>query len=149
MSVGIYSEPTSSALLSQDDLFTKPFAITFNGKTGGYKEVKLYLRNDNPLYFYTDLELALEDSTSPTIINRPSDGFIWKMSYGDNKPTYNDWLNTPVAQTLTGIDDLGASGSPDTSTYLPFWVFIQVPANLDVQVFTGVKFVVSGNEGLV
>jgi hypothetical protein len=103
MSVGIYTEPNPDMLLSQDGLFTKPFAITFDGRTGGYKEVKLFLHNDDPLYYYTDLTVSIEDSENPTITNRPEDGFAWKLSYGDTKPTYNDWLNIQAANTILGI----------------------------------------------
>lgn len=149
MTIGIYTESVPDGLLSQDDLFTKPFAITFDGRTGGYKETRLFLRNNDPSFYYTDMTLALEDSENPPIVSRPEDSFVWKFSYGDTKPTFNDWLNIPAANTLNILDDIGGPGSPDTSTYLPFWVYIQVPPNLDIQVFIGVKFVLSGNEALV
>jgi hypothetical protein len=149
MSVGIYTAATPDGLLSQDDVFTKPFAITFDGRLGGYREVKLFIRNDDALKYYTALQLSLEDTNELSVTNRPEDGFIWKLSYGDTKPTYNDWLNTPISNSLTNIDNIGAEGDPDTSTYLPFWVFIQVPPGLDIQVFTGVKFVLTGDEALV
>lgn len=149
MSVGIYTEPNPDSLLSQDGLFTKPFAITFDGRNGGHKEVRLFLRNDDPTRYYTDLVLSFEDLENPPVTSRPEAGFVWKLSYGDTRPTFNDWSSLPAANSLTAIDDLGSTGNPDTSTYLPFWVFIQVPANLDIQVLTNVKFVIQGNEALV
>ena len=149
MGVGIYTDSDPETLLSQDSLFTKPFAITFDGCIGGYKEVKLFLRNDDASRFYTDLVVSLEDLQSPPVTSRPEDGFVWKLSYGDTKPTFNDWSNIAAANSLAVPDDIGGVGDPDTSTYLPFWVFIQIPSNLDIQVMTGVKFVVSGNEALV
>ncbi len=148
MAVGIYTSTDPSSLLSQDGAFTHPFAITFDGRIGGYKETKLYIRNDNPLYYYTDLQLSLEDTGTIQIIDNSGEGFAWKLSYGDAKPTYLDWVNTAANNTLS-IDDLGASGDPDTSTYLPFWIFVQVPASLAIQTFTDPKFVLSGTENLV
>lgn len=149
MSVGIYSSPDPTTVLSQNGQFTKPFAVTFDGRIGGYKEIKLFLRNDDPTRYYTNLVLSLEDLEGAPVTSRPEVGFAWKLSYGDTKPTFNDWNNTPAANMLTISDTIGAVGNPDTSTYLPFWVFIQTPAHLDAQVFTGVKFVVEGNEALV
>jgi hypothetical protein len=149
MGIGIYTEANSETLLSQDDLFTKPFAITFDGRTGGYKEVKLFLRNDDVTRYYTDLIVSLEDLQDPPVTSRPEDGFVWKLSYGDIKPTFNDWVNTPAANSLTIPVSIGGLGDPDVSTYLPFWVFIQIPPNLDIQVITGVKFVIQGNEALI
>jgi hypothetical protein len=148
MAVGIYTEPNPDTLLSEDDLFTRPFAVTFDGRVGGYKEIKLYLRNDDPTFYYTNLVLGLEDSNDEPIISRPEDGYVWKLHYGDLKPTYNDWLAKTPAAPLSNIDDLGESGDPDTSTYLPFWVYIQIPSNTDVQVFTSVKFTLAGTETL-
>lgn len=146
MSLSIYTQPDPETAISQDGFFTNPFAVTFDGRTGGYKEIKLYVRNDDDSFYYSDLQLKLEDSNDPSITNRPSDGFVWKLAYGDTKPTFNDWLNTPAANTLSIPDSIGGPGDPDTSTYLPFWVFIQVPGNLDIQVFTSVQFALSGTE---
>jgi hypothetical protein len=146
MSINIYTQPNPSTALSQDGAFTSPFALTFDGRVGGYKEVKLFLRNSNPSFYFTDLEVSLEDNTSESITSTPENGYVWKLSYGDTKPTYNDWLNIPEANALSVTTPIGGPGNPDTSTYLPFWVFIQVPAGIDIQVFTDVKFVVTGNQ---
>jgi hypothetical protein len=148
MSLSIYLQPDPDTAVSQDGFFTNPFPATFDGRTGGYKEIKLYIRNDDDNFYYHDVELKLEDSQFPSVTNRPEDGFVWKLSYGDTKPTYNDWLNTAPANILVIPDTIGAPGNPDISTYLPFWVFIQVPGNLDIQVFTSVQLVLSGKETL-
>lgn len=148
MALAIYSAPDSDSLISQDGLFTKPVAVTFDGRTGGFKEIQLFIRNDDPTYYYTDVVLSLEDNESPTITDQPANQFVWKLSYGDTKPTFNDWANILPANSLNIPVQIGEVGNPDTSTYLPVWVFIRVPANLDIQVFTGVKLVLSGNEVL-
>ena len=87
MSISIYTEPNPSAALSQDGTFTNPFAMTFDGRIGGYKEVKLFLRNSDPLNYFTDLVVSLEDNTAESITDRPEDGYVWKLAYGDTKPT--------------------------------------------------------------
>lgn len=145
MSVEIYTSPSSSALSS--GTLENPFSLAFDGRLGGYKEVKLYIRNNDALYYYTDLTLTLEDNTELGITNNIEKNFSWKLSEGDTKPTFNDWANIAASNTIT-FSDLGSAGNPDTSTYLPFWVFVKVPAGLSIQVFTDVKFVLSGNEVL-
>jgi hypothetical protein len=145
MAVKIYSSVDSLSALSTDGELTNPFSISFDGRVGGYKEAKLYIRNSDSLYYYTSLSLTLDDDTDLNITNDLSKGFSWKLFSGDLKPTFNDWANTPAANTIT-FSDIGSLGSPDTSTYLPFWVYLQVPAGLSVQVFTEVKFLLSGNE---
>lgn len=147
MGIGIYKAANSSTGLSSGDL-SSPFAITFDGRTGGFKETKLYVRNDDATKYYTGLELSLTDATDRNITVNTADGFVWKLSAGDTKPTFNDWLNTAPGNSIS-LNDIGSSGSPDTSTYLPFWVFIQVPEGLDIQLFTGVSFTLSGEENLV
>lgn len=149
MSLSIYLEPSPTTNLSQDGFFTNPFALSFDGRIGGFKERKLYIRNDDPTFYYTGIVLSLLDTEDPTITDRPTEGFSWKLSYGDTKPTYNDWLNTAANNSLSIPVNLGSSGNPNTSTYLPFWVFIQVAPHTDVQVFTGVQLLLEGTEVLV
>lgn len=148
MSLSIYSSANSTTPLSQAGAFTNPFAISFDGRVGGYKESKLYVRNDSSLFYYTGLTLTLDDQTVENVTTATTDGFSWKLFSGDTKPTLNDWINITPSNTIT-LSDIGASGDPDSSTYLPFWVYVKVPSNLSVQVFTGVKFLLTGNEVLV
>ena len=119
-----------------------------DGRTGGVKQAKLYVRNSNVLYYYENIEIALSDSELLSITDQVSEGFVWKLIAGDTQPTENDWRNTPAATAIT-LTDIGSSGTPDTSTFLPFWIFIQVPPGLDVQTYDTVKFTVTADEVLV
>ena len=148
MGLGIYLLPSADSVFSQDRLFTNPFALTFDGRQGGAKEFRLYVRNDDPLYYYTNIVLTLQDIGDESIVDRPDDGFVWKLSQGDVQPTLNDWNNIAPANTVS-LSDIGSSGSPDSSTYLPFWVYVEVPPGLDVQTFSTVQFVLSGEENLI
>jgi hypothetical protein len=148
MSAGIYLLPTLDSKLSQDRDFINPFSLTFDGRQGGIKQTRLYLRNDDALVYYTNLTVKVQDIGIEPIINRPNDGFVWKLSAGDIQPTLNDWANLAPANTIS-LPDLGDLGSPDISTFLPFWVFVQTPQNLNVQTFDTVSFLVQGEENLV
>lgn len=149
MTVKIYTEANNSnSALSLGGSFTNPFSLTFDGRTGGFKEVKLFLRNDSADYYYEDLQVSLQDLSDETITDNLADGYAWKLSAGDTKPTFNDWANIAPANTIN-LGTLGESGSADTSTYLPFWVFVQVPSNISIQAFTNVSFIISGQENLI
>lgn len=146
MGIGIYTAPNSESALSGDGTFTNPLGVTFDGRVGGTKEIRLYVRNDDPGFYFTDISLELLD-TGDNIINRPDDGYVWKLSEGDAQPSNNDWGNIAPANTIT-FTNLGAVSSPDSSTYLPFWLLIEVPPGLDVQVFDGVQFQLSADRNI-
>jgi hypothetical protein len=148
MALGIYSSASVSSKLSSDGTFQSSLSVTFDGRSGGNKQVKLYVRNSNDLYYYESILVGVTDSGVETIIDQPSEGFSWKLIEGDTQPTENDWKNTGAAVSIS-LSDIGASGNPDTSTFLPFWVYIEVPPGLDVQTFDTVKLTISANEVLV
>lgn len=148
MALGIYLLPSVDAPLSQDGDFINPFSLTFDGRIGGVKEFRLYVRNDDPILYYTSITVKTQDTGTDDITDRPDDGFSWKLSAGDIQPTQNDWANVAAANTIS-LSDIGAELSPDSSTFLPFWVYVQVPPGLDVQTFDTVQFVLQGEENLV
>lgn len=148
MAVDIYISPDGVSAVSQDGAFTNPFSLTFDGRTGGTRQMRLYIRNDDALQYYTNLSLTLQENSSFPIIDNSIDGFAWKLSEGDTQPTEADWANISSGNVIA-FSDLGSSGSPDTSTYLPFWVYVQIPPGLDVQVFDRVQFVLSGEENAI
>lgn len=148
MGLGIYTATSDSAKLSSGDTFTNPLSVTFDGRLGGVKQIKLYVRNDDPTRYYTNIRVVPVDNTSSPIINDPDNGFAWKLSAGDTQPTEKDWENIAAANQIQ-LSDLGAESSPDTSTYLPFWIYIQVPPGMDVQILDHVKLSLTANEVLI
>lgn len=147
MALDIYTEPSSGTKLSSGDA-TNPFAITFDGRIGGTKEVRLFVRNDNATVYYTDIELTLSDSDTNDHVDGSTAGFEWKLIAGDAQPTLNDWAHTDAGNEIT-LPDLGSSGTPNITSYLPFWVQIKVPRNVDIQTITSIKFELTAVENLV
>lgn len=147
MGLSIYLDAVPTEELSSGTR-TKPFSVSFDGRSGGAKEVKLYLRNDDSLFYYTDIELTLEDNASESHIDGEATGFTWKLSPGDLKPTKNDWTHI-TAGTEIEFSDLGSGGSPAISTYLPFWIRIEVPPNTSVQTIDTINFVISAMENSI
>lgn len=148
MGLGIYLSADATQDLSENGSFERPFALSFDGRTGGTKQARLYIRNNDDRYYYQNITVGLVDTGPNNIIDQPSEGFSWKLAAGDTQPTENDWRNTAGATTIT-LTDIGASGSPDTSTFLPFWVYVEVPPGLDVGTFDTVRFTITADEVLV
>jgi len=148
MTLGIYTEASIDTELSANGEFTNPLAVTFDGRSGGIKEIRLYVHNIDPSYYYTDVTLTVVDNGINNIVNSEEDGYSWKLSAGDSQPTAADWANIAPANTIS-LDDLGSVGNPDSSTYLPFWIRVQVPPGLDVQVFDSVQFVLTSDRNLI
>ena len=145
MALSIYTLPDPASSISENGTFENPFSLTFDGRNGGVKQTKLYVRNGDSAFYYENIQLTVQDDSPSPIIDEPAEGFSWKLAVGDTQPTENDWINTSGA-TLVGLSDIGSSGNPDTSTYLPFWVYIQVPPGLDIQTFKDVKFILRADE---
>ena len=148
MSLGIYLSADPAEELSADGERTKPFSISFEGTAGGTKEVKLYVRNDDSLFYYTGIELGLEDLAASSHIDGTLTGFSWKLSAGDLKPTLNDWAHITAGDDIS-LSNLGSSGTPNTSTYLPFWLQITVPANTSIQTIDTISFVLTATESSI
>jgi len=148
MALAIYLLASNDSVLSQNGDLINPLAVTFDGRSGGYKQFRLYVRNNSALYYYDNITMTVQDTSGNNIVDRSVDSFTWKLSEGDNQPTQADWDNTAAANTIN-FTDIGAPSSPDTSTFLPFWVRIEIPAGLDVQTFDDVQFVLHGQENLI
>lgn len=148
MGIGIYTAPGDDNKISSNQSYTNPLGITFDGRSGGTKEIRLYVRNDDPVFYFSDINLSLQDIGLENVIDRASDGFTWKLSEGDTKPTYNEWANISPANNIN-FPQIGDVSQPDSSTYLSFWVQISVPPGLDVKVIDTVQFVLNADKELV
>lgn len=136
-----YANPSSS--FSTDGEMTNPVRHTFDGRTGGVIEKRYYVRNDNALVWYSGLILVdVEDSQGRNITDG-TDGYAWKLKAGDTQPLNEEWA---VLNEASGIIFSGLIG---TTTYLPFWLRIEVPSNAQVESFDDVKIVLTCNEILV
>ena len=148
MGIGIYTSADASAKLSLNGDQTNPLGMTFDGRKGGTKEFLLYVRNDDSLYFFNQISLTVNDSGVLNLVNRPEDGWSWKISYGDTQPTAQDWANIEPINTI-GFADLGSAGSPDTATYLPFWLQVQTPPGEDANAFNTIQFLLSADRNTI
>jgi len=136
MALIIYPAATPDNPYSQDGTMTNPVREAFDGRNGGTSETKRYLRNDSALYGYSTIVISLVDSEGRNIVDG-TDGYGWKLSSGDTQPTADQW------EAITYGDSISMSDIPDTSTYLPFWVLIEIPRGAPVESFDDVTIRVS------
>jgi hypothetical protein len=100
---------------------------SFSATTGSIVERKLHIRNDDPLLYYTNISVAINQDTGTF----GSSGFSIKLSYGSRQPTEAEWDAIPQ-NTAINLPDIGASGAADTSTYEAFWVRSFCPAGFSL-----------------
>ena len=139
MSLVIYQKADPATAFSVNGKFTNPLALTFDGSDGGISIQKFYLRNDgldNPIAIYSAISIALVDNVNGALING-TDGYIWKL-YEDpinpnTQPLQGQWDTIAPANTIA-MPDIS-----DSTTYLPFWLYVQVAPNTAVQSFQGVS----------
>ncbi len=147
MALKIYSEADPSADYSIDGAFTDPLLIVMDGKYGGVLQKKLYIRNGNTLAWYSDISLQIVDLTDITNIDGTK-GFTWKLIEGTTQPSDDQWDAITTGNAIT-FDDLGTLGSSDTSTYLPFWLRVEIPRNIEVQTILDVQLKIITTEHAV
>ena len=143
MGLKIYKNPDPATDLSQDNTFTNPFALAFDGTVGQIIEKRLYVRNSNNVKSYESITLEPVHLSDINILNEP--GFSWKMIAGDEQPIQDQWNLVSTGNQIL-IPDIGDNISSDTNTYEPFWVRIEVPKGASVKTHQGVKLKISATE---
>lgn len=147
--IDIYERPDPATAFTVSGDFGNPFSSAFDGITGETIEKKLYLRNDDSLYHYENISIQPIDSGDNIVDGSGATaGYSWKMYAGDQQPLEEQWQLTDAGNQIT-LSDIGAPGTPDTSTYLPFWVRIQVPRGAPVNSYSGVALRISFDQSSV
>lgn len=126
MALGIYLEADPDTKLSIDGAFTNPLALTFDGINGGILERKLYLRNDTPGLLYSDITILPYNTGDTVIAVDGTGGYSWKLYAGDQRPLSEQW------ELVTAGDSIELDDISDTTTYLPFWARVEIPAGAPV-----------------
>lgn len=136
----VYSSPDPSTKFSDDGTFSNPLAFSINGQTGAIISRKFFLRNDDAGKTYTGITLQPVINSGIDIVSGTVSDFNWKLIAGNTEPTEIEWAEVTAANTLS-MDNI-----TDSVTYLPFWLRIEVPRGVDVQVFQGVSLEIVATE---
>jgi len=107
---------------------TNPFRAFFNGHLGGTYEEKIYLRNDDPSIYLTDLTVLPEFTGSADYGEFGETGWGIKLMYGERRPTEAEWDLVRSGDAIA-VHNIGSTSATDTHTYYPVWVRISCPGN--------------------
>lgn len=103
-----------------------------DGHLGESSERKVYIRNDDPKRYFTDVRM--EVYTMSMAESGVSDDASWsvKLSYGERRPTEKEWDYVQNGNTLS-LPDVGSAGDADTDTYHPVWIRTYIPGGSTAQ----------------
>jgi len=123
VSEGIYTQYHDD---DQEDGFL-PITTTYDGTLGETTETLLYVKNDNELFYYTDISVTPIAKRDPDDVSFEATGHGVKVRVGETRPTEAEWDTVDYGAAIT-LDDLGASGEADVNSALPFWCRVECPA---------------------
>ena len=147
MGLGIYTVADPATLISDSGAFTNPLLVRLDGAQGGVVQTKVYLRNDNVLNSYSGIQILPVNSGDPQLID-DTRNISWRLNAGNDQPTDEDWALLTPPNTIS-MNDLGTVSVSDISTFLPFWVRVEIPRATDVQTIKDVILQVTATEILV
>jgi len=139
MALKIYTAADPDSDLSTNGTYSNPLSLTFDGVNGGVIEKRLYVRNDNVNFTYSSITLTPND-TGIFPITDGSNGYSWKVLSGDQRPLEEQW------SAKTAAESISLSNINDTTTYLSFWLRVEVPAAAAVESFQTVALRISSTE---
>lgn len=142
MSLKIYEKPDSATAFSVSGLYTNPLAVTVDGATGQTLEKRYYIRNDNSSFTYSGISVSSVDNSGKHLTDGTI-GFSWKLSGGDARPLEAEW------DTLAAGNSTVISGISNITTFLPFWLRIEIPRAVRVQSFDTVVLRLTATETIV
>lgn len=133
MSLKVYEEALPTTSFSTDGDMSNPIRHSFDGRLGGVIEKRYYLHNDDPLLYYSGITLTPLD-TGPDHLVDGTNGFSWKLKAGDQQPVAQEWATIDDGNAIS-FTAIGNSIQGDVTTYLPFWLRIEVPKGADIDSF--------------
>jgi hypothetical protein len=146
MAIYLYTEPGGTVPLSTDG--TNPFTITFDGLRGGSISKKLYVRNSETDRYYSDITVSINDTGVPSRSDG-TDEFRWRLYEGEHHPPIETWETIVPGTAITLSNNIGTYIKGDISTYLPFWVRVEIPPDRRVQVIDQIYLRLAATEYLI
>ena len=110
-----------------------PHRTFSDGRLGGAHEKLVYLRNDNPSTYYTDLVLSYEQELYNDSGEFGDSGWGVKYLYGERRPTEAEWDEIRSGEPLV-LPDIGTTLAADTYTFHPIWVRVYCPGGTAAQI---------------
>lgn len=147
LGLSFYKNPLDpSTNLSYGDDAINPFRITVDGVLGGTITKLVYLHNDHPEYYYTDIVVSIYDSSAADTYT--SGLWRWKLINSIHEPVPEQW-DLVENNNIISIDNIGSSTQANTSDFIPIWIRCTVPAGLLADNITDLYLRISATLNLV
>ena len=152
MSLDIYTYDQENSVyqkVSKNGLQTNPIQTVHNGTDGEVVEKKLFVRNDDGNFYYTNIILRGIPSRKVRVgdINYPEAFIGFKIIEKDDQPSENEWLAIESGNSASFLS-IGNTSEGDTS-YKPFWLQISVPIGTRVQTIADVSINLNAEQNAV
>lgn len=136
-------------VVSRDGLQTSPIQTSHDGTNGEVIEKKLYLRNDDVNFFYTDILLTPFPARKTRVgdVQFPEAFIGFKIIVGEDQPSKNEWLAVESGSSVS-MANIGDADTGDNA-YKPFWVQVEVPPGTRAQTINDVAVNVQADENPV
>jgi hypothetical protein len=126
-----------------------PLRTFHNGHIGDSHEQLMYIRNQNPAKWYTNVKLT------PVMIGGYEDlgefgttGWGIKLMYGKRRPTEEEWDLIKTGSAII-LPDIGTIEAADTFTNHPVWVRVYCPGGEEAQIRENMQLKLSYSEKMV
>jgi len=152
MSLDLYVYDEDNSIynkVSSNGLQSNPIQTTHNGTDGETVEKKLFLRNDDPSFYYNSIKLKAVPERKVRIgdVNFPEAFIGFKLVEKDDQPNENEWLAIESGNELDFLA-IGTSSVSDTS-YKPLWIQVSVPVGTRVQTMSDISIFLDAEESPV
>ncbi len=142
MALGIYLAQNPDAQVAA----TKPLTFTFDGTQGGSIDKCVYVRNNNRARYYSNIVISTSVTSGEDITDGSKSGWAWKLLEKSIRPVQLEWERIAAGNQIILSSGIGSSSTPDTSTYLPVWVHVEIPRSQRAQTITRVVLNISATE---
>jgi hypothetical protein len=118
---------------SEQEVFgADPLRSFTDGHLGEVYEQIIYLRNDDPATYYTNLVLSYIVVAYDDLGEFGTTGWGIKFMYGQRRPTEAEWDLVRSGDPIS-LPDIGTTTLADISTFHPIWVRIVCPGGTAAQ----------------
>lgn len=146
-----YKEDDVFIEISSGQNLDMPLTTIHNGRRGDTITKQIYLRNNDPLKWYSNITLKpvdLIDASPYGDVGFNETGWGVKLSYGSVEPTNGEWEDIDWGNQITA-QDIGSDSIGDTTTYFPIWHLETCPPNTNAQIKEDIVIQVGYTENAV
>ena len=148
MGLNVYELADPGAAFSNDQSFTNALSVTADGIVGTALHRRYYVRNDDNALWYNNLKLQAVVLQGDDIVTGATEGFRWKLIAGNEEPLEEVWDLTSGGNQIS-LSDIGEAGTGDITTFLPFWLRIEIPRSSQVRSYQNIGLTITADENLV